>query len=230
MKNKSYIGISLMILLFGIYALPKIVNSFENNNVVKKSKRLDKISSSTERATLLKFEKVPNFNFTNQNGNKINNQVFNDKVYVVEFFFTNCTTICPILNTNLVKIQDVYKDNNNFGIASFSIDPERDSPKVLKKYAELNGATMKNWHFLNGKKETIYTLANQGFKIFAGENKEEADGFEHSGLIALIDKNGYIRSRSVTQNGFKNPLKFYDGLSIEQVNWLREDIALLLQE
>jgi protein SCO1/2 len=134
------------------------------------------------------------------------------------------------MNKNMVKIQNVYKDNSNFGIVSFSIDPKRDSPEVLKKYAQEKGATMKNWHFLNGKIETIYELANNGFKISAGENAEAEGGFEHSGLFALVDKNGYIRSRTVTQNDFENPIMYYDGLDIKQVNWLKEDIALLLQE
>ena len=229
-KSYSYIGISFVILLFGIYALPKIVNSFSNHNVVKKSKRLDKISSQKKESPLLKFEKVPHFSFTDQNGEIISNKNYKNKVYVVEFFFTNCPTICPKMNANMVKIQDVYKDNPDFGIVSFSIDPKRDSPKVLKKYAEEKGATMKNWHFLHGEVETIYELSNKGFKLFAGENKEAEGGFEHSGLFALIDKNGFIRSRTVEQNGYKNPIKFYDGLDIEQVSWLKEDIALLLQE
>ncbi len=230
-KNYSYIGISFIILLFGIYALPKLVNSISNNKVVKKSKRLDKISSEKKKSGLYKFDKkAPTFSFTNQNNATISDKDFANKVYVAEFFFTNCPTICPIMNKNMVKIQDIYKDNPDFGIVSFSIDPERDSPEVLKKYAEEKGATMKNWHFLNGKIETIYELANSGFKISAGENTEAEGGFEHSGLFALIDKNGFIRSRTVTQNGFENPIMYYDGLDIKQVNWLKEDIALLLQE
>lgn len=229
-KSYSYIGISFVVLLFGIYALPKIVNSFNDNNVVKKSKRLEQISTDKKNNGLLKFEKVPNFSFTNQNGKTITNNDYKNKVYVAEFFFTNCPTICPRMNANMVKIQNVYKDNNDFGIVSFSIDPERDSPTVLKKYAEEKGATMKNWHFLNGKLETVYELSNKGFKLFAGKNEEAEGGFEHSGLFALIDKNGFIRSRSVLQNGYDNPIKFYDGLDIEQVSWIKDDIALLLQE
>ncbi len=229
-KNYSYIGISFIILLFGIYALPKLVNSISNNKVIKKSKRLDKITSKKNDSGLYKFTQVPDFSFINQDNVVISNKNFTNKVYVAEFFFTNCPTICPIMNKNMVKIQDVFKDNLDFGIVSFSIDPVRDSPEVLKKYAEEKGATMQNWHFLNGKIKDIYELANNGFKISAGENAEAEGGFEHSGLFALIDKNGFIRSRTVTQNGFENPIMYYDGLDIKQVNWLKEDIALLLQE
>lgn len=232
MKKQSYtyIGISLVILVFGIYALPKLVDTISNNDVVKKSKRLDKISSEKKDSKLLKFEQVPSFSFINQDEKTIANKDYENKVYVVEFFFTNCPTICPRMNANMVKIQNVYQDNPNFGIVSFSIDPKRDSPKVLKAYAKEKGATMKNWHFLNGDITTIMDLSNKGFKLFAGENAEIEGGFEHSGLFALIDKNGFIRSRTEIQNGFENPIKFYDGLDIKQINWLKEDIALLLQE
>ena len=229
-QSYSYIGISLVILLFGIYALPKLVNTITNNNVVKKSKRLDKISTEKKDSNLLKFEKVPNFSFTNQDKKTITNVDYTNKVYVAEFFFTSCPTICPKMNANMVKIQNVYKDNPNFGIVSFSIDPKRDSPKILKDYAKEKGATMQNWHFLTGDIKDIMDLSNKGFKLFAGENAEAEGGFEHSGLFALIDKNGFIRSRTVTKNGFENPIKFYDGLELEQINWLKEDIALLLQE
>jgi protein SCO1/2 len=229
MKNKSYIGISLVILLFGIYALPKIIDKVKNNEVTK-SDRLNKISSKKGKSNLIKFEKVPPFNFTNQDGETISNKNYENKVYVVEFFFTNCPTICPKMNANMVKIQNTYSKNDNFGIVSFSIDPERDSSEVLKKYAQEKGVTMKNWHFLTGEIDDIYELSNKGFKLYAGKNKEAEGGFEHSGLFALIDKDGYIRSRTITVGDNENPIKFYDGLNIKQVNMLKEDIALLLNE
>lgn len=229
MKNKSYIGISLVILLFGIYALPKIINSIKNNEVTK-SDRLNKLTTKNIKSNLIKFEKVPDFSFTNQDGKTISNSDYKNKVYVVEFFFTNCPTICPKMNANMVKIQNTYSKNDNFGIVSFSIDPERDSSEVLKKYAEEKGATMKNWHFLTGKIDDIYEISNKGFRLYAGKNEEAEGGFEHSGLFALIDKNGYIRSRTITVGESENPIKFYDGLDSKQVDMIKEDIALLLDE
>ena len=230
MKNKSYIGISLIILLFGIYALPKLVNTISNKKVTKERKSFHKISAEKRDSGLSKFEKVPNFSFTNQDHKTITNKNYENKVYVVEFFFTNCPTICPKMNENMVKIQNVYNKNPNFGIVSFSIDPSRDTPETLKQYAKEKGATMKNWHFLNGNIKEIMNLSNTGFKLFAGENSNAPGGFEHSGQFALIDKNGFIRSRSIEKNGFTNPIIYYDALDIKQVNWLKEDIALLLQE
>jgi len=211
MKKNAYIIIAFIILIFGIWALPKIIANFSKEKLVK-------------------FEKVPPFEFTNQNGKTISNKNFDNKVYVVEFFFTTCPTICPKMNANMVKIQNEFFGNPNFGIASFSIDPNHDTPEVLKAYAAKKGATLKNWHFMTGDKEEIYTFSNDGFKLYVGENAEVEGGFEHSGLFALIDKNGFIRSRKMINGEIENPIKFYDGLDAKQIQWIKEDIALLLNE
>ncbi|RPD95993.1 SCO family protein [Aureibaculum marinum] len=209
--KKTYTGIAFIVLVFGIWAVPKIV---------------DKLSP----ASLLKFEKVPDFEFTNQNNKMISNKDLNGKVYVVEFFFTSCPTICPKMHQNLLKLQDEFYGNPNFGIVSVTIDPVRDTPEHLKKYAEKHNVSLKNWHFLTGKKDVIYDFSNKGFKLYAGENAEAEGGFEHSGLFALIDKDGYIRSRTITTGEFENPIKFYDGLDSEQIQMLKEDINILLKE
>jgi len=211
MKKNSYIAITFIILIFGIYAVPKIVKNFTGNE-------------------LLKFEKVPAFEFTDQNNKLVGNSNFENKVYVVEFFFTSCPTICPRMNENMVKIQNEFFGNPSFAIASVSIDPERDSPEVLKAYAKEKGATLKNWYFLTGDKDDVYTFSNDGFKLYAGENKDVEGGFEHSGLFALIDKEGYIRSRTVISGENENPIKFYNGLDDKEIQWLKEDIKLLLKE
>jgi len=211
MKNKSYIGITFILLIFGIWAIPKILNKISNQSLVK-------------------FEKVPDFEFIDQNNKLITNATFQDKVYVVEFFFASCPTICPKMHKSMLKIQKEFYGNPNFGIASITIDPKRDTPEVLKKYTEENQVTLKNWHFLTGDKDVIYTFSNEGFKLYAGENKEAEGGFEHSGLFALIDKEGYIRSRTVRSGDNDNPIKFYDGLDAGQVQMLKEDITILLKE
>ena len=211
MKKNSYIIVAFIILIFGIWALPKIFNSLS-------------------KPSLVKFEKVPAFSFTNQDNETITNKKFENKVYVVEFFFTTCPTICPKMNANMLLVQNEFYGNPEFGIASFSIDPKHDTPEVLKAYAKEKGATLKNWQFLTGDQDAIYAFSNVGFKLYAGENKEAEGGFEHSGLFALIDKNGFIRSRTVKSGEDENPIKFYDGLDAQQVQWLQEDIAILLKE
>jgi len=208
MKKYSYIGIAFIILIFGIYAIPKIVNRFKPHELVK-------------------IGKVPSFEFTNQDGKLISNAFYKDKVYVIEFFFTTCPTICPKMNANMVILQNEYYGNLDFGIASFSINPAYDTPEILKEYAKVNGATLKNWNFLTGDKETIYTLANKGIALYAGENSEAEGGFEHSGMFALIDKQGNIRSRL---DEFGNPIAFYDGLDAKNIQMIKEDIAILLKE
>jgi protein SCO1/2 len=131
------------------------------------------------------------------------------------------------MNENMVKIQNEYYGNLDFGIVSFSINPEHDTPEVLKEYANSLGATLKNWNFLTGSKDKIYELANTGFTLYAGENSDAEGGFEHSGMFALVDKQGTIRSR-IDELG--NPIAFYDGLDSKGIQMIKEDIAILLKE
>ena len=211
MKKYSYIGISFVVLVFGIW----VVNEFQNRYSKKE---------------LVKFEKVPNFSFINQNGEVISNETYKGKVYVVDFFFTTCPTICPVMTQNMLLVQNKFYGNPHFGIASISINPKNDTPEILKAYAAEKGATMKSWHFLTGDEKAIYQFSNQGFKLYAGANEAVAGGFEHSGLFALVDKNGFIRSRTVTIGEDENPIKFYDGLDAKAVEMLKEDIQILLEE
>ena len=226
MKNKSYIGISFIILLFGIYAIPKIVNRIKNGTVVQN----DRMSSYNETiidTSLVLIHQAPKFELTDQNNAKINNKTYLGKVYLVEFFFTTCPSICPIMNRNMVLIQNEFKNKIDFGIASLSINPENDTPKILKEYAENFGATSPNWHFLTGDKQTIYDIANKGFNVYVGENAKVNGGFEHSGLFALIDKKGNIRCR---RDENKNPIMYYDGLDKKGVEAIKQDIKILLTE
>ena len=209
----SYVGIAFIVLLFGIYSIPKIVKNFQ-------------------KPDLHKFTKVPDFEFINQEGKTISNKDYQGKVYVVEFFFATCPTICPIMNRKMVTIQNEFFGNPNFGIASFSITPEIDTPEKLKEYAENYKITHKNWNLLTGKpQEEVYKLSNEGFKLYAGNGEESHGGFEHSGLFALVDKNGYIRSR-YDEHG--NPIMYYRALEEQgfpdQINELKQDIKLLLNE
>jgi len=179
---------------------------------------------------LLKFEKVPAFSLIDQHGDTITNKTFKNKVYVVEFFYTRCPTICPKMNKNMLILQNAFYGNPNFGIASISINPTYDSQKVLLNYAKKEGATLKNWHFLTGNKQAIYKLSNTGFKLYSGIDAKAQGGFQHSGLFALIDKDGYIRSRTIKVGEIENPIKYYDGLNMAQIEMLKTDIKKLLAE
>ena len=208
MKNKSYIGISFIILIFGIWAVPKIIAKFQKSDLVE-------------------IGPVPAFKLTNQENKSISDKDYLGKVYVVEFFFSTCPTICPKMNQSMLQLQEEFYGNPNFGIASITIDPAKDTPQVLKDHANLLGVKHYNWHFLTGDKEYIYSLANKGFNLYAGENNKVAGGFEHSGLFALIDKDGKIRCRKDAQG---NPILYYDGLEASGVEAIKEDIKKLLDE
>jgi protein SCO1/2 len=208
MKNKSYIGISFIVLIFGIWAVPKIIAKFQKSDLVE-------------------IGPVPAFKLTDQNNKKISNTDYLGKVYVVEFFFSTCPTICPKMNQSMLQLQDAFYGNPNFGLVSITIDPEHDTALVLKEHAALLGVKHYNWHFLTGDKKYIYNLANKGFNLYAGENNKAAGGFEHSGLFALVDKEGNIRCRKEAQG---NPILYYDGLETTGVEAIKEDIKKLLEE
>lgn len=227
MKNKSYIGMAFVILVFGIFFIPKIVERIKNNDVVK-GDRLNSIGdTSSAKANLMTIGPVPKFSLTNQDKKTISNETYKGKVYVVEFFFSTCPTICPIMNRNMKFIQESFASNTNFGIASITINPENDTPEILKKHAEDINAKGINWNFLTGDKTVIFDIANKGFNLYVGENKKVNGGFEHSGLFALIDKEGNIRCR---KDDFGNPIIYYDGLKEEGVKQLKQDITKLLAE
>jgi protein SCO1/2 len=227
LKNKSYIGISFVILVFGIYAIPKIVDRMQTNSIVL-SDRLDKgIGSTEENDKLVKIGPVPKFELVNQDNVKITNDTYKGKVYVLEFFFATCPSICPKMNANMVTIQNAFFGNPNFGIVSITIDPLHDTPAVLKEHAKVVGVKSSNWNFLTGDKDYIYNLSNKGFNIYAGENSKVNGGFEHSGLFALIDKKGNIRCR---KDDYGNPILYYDGLDKKGVRDIQQDIQALLKE
>ncbi|MBM6498786.1 SCO family protein [Flavobacterium macrobrachii] len=229
MKNKSYIGISLVVLVFGIIFIPKIINRITNGTVVQ-GNRIDGVSNHKNKEVetgLVKIGPAPKFELTNQDGKTISNKNYDGKVYVVEFFFSTCPTICPIMNKNMITIQNEFFGNPNFGIASITINPENDTAAVLKKHAEELGVKSTNWHFLTGDQKYIYEIANKGFNLYAGQNKNANGGFEHSGLFALIDKEGNIRCR---KDQFGNPILYYDGLEAKGVKAIIEDIKILINE
>lgn len=226
-KNKSYIGISFIILIFGIYAIPKIVEKIKNDKIVQ-GDRLDRAKpKAADDQKLIKIGAVPKFELMNQDNVKVSNDTYKGKVYVLEFFFSKCPTICPKMNESMLLIEKKFFGNPNFGIVSITIDPEHDTQEVLKVHAELLGVKSTNWNFLTGDKDYIFNLANKGFNLYAGENKKVAGGFEHSGLFALIDKDGTIRCR---KDQYGNPILYYDGLDKKGVRDIQQDINILLQE
>ena len=230
MKKYSYVGISFIILIFGIWFFPKIMDRIDQSSV-SYDKRLDNFKDlSFVKLNDIK-RKVPNFVFLNQDSIYVSNEDFLGKVFVVEFFFTRCPSICIEMNKNMKILDNEFGFRDDFGIASFTIDPNNDTPKALKEYSELIDVKSKNWHFLTGNIKDIYELSNSGFNIFSSINPEVAGGFEHQGFFALIDKNGFLRSR---ENGMGSPLVYYLGIDNEDsqfqgIDMIKEDIRKLLE-
>ena len=243
-KKYTYVWVSLIILIFGIIVIPRIVARLSSSTVVEN----DRLNGSNVNASLNeplgyilldgKKRKVPSFKFINQDSVVVTENDYLGKVYVVDFFFTRCPSICPMMTTNLVSIQNSFKGKDDFGIASFSITPDFDTPEVLRTYMEKYGITDEGWNFMTGDKESVYDLANAGFNIFAAEMPDVPGGFEHSGLFALVDKQGYLRSR---KDEFGNPIVYYRGSILEEdgtndqgeaeeIGILRADIKKLLEE
>ena len=231
MKKYSYVGISFVILIFGIIVFPKIMDRIENQSI-NDTKRL----SLSDELRFIKLDgknrKVEDFLFLNQDSLLIGNEDYKGKVYVAEFFFTRCPSICIEMNKNMKILDELYGDREDFAIASFTIDPENDTPTVLKKYSELIDVKSKNWHFLTGDIDEIYALSNKGFNIFSSINEKVAGGFEHQGFFALVDQNGYIRSRV---NDYGTPIVYYSGISnenesIQGIEMIKEDIEKLFNE
>ncbi|MFT7071291.1 SCO family protein [Patiriisocius sp. Uisw_017] len=185
----------------------------------------EKKGTKISEVVLLEHQTVAPFSFTNQNGETITNDAYKGKVYVVEFFFSTCPSICPIMNTNMLKIENEFKDEDDFGIASITIDPEHDTVQVLKEYAEGYEVSHQNWNFLTGDKTEILKLSNEGFKLYAAKDDNEDGGFSHSGLFALVDKRGIVRSR---KDENENPIFYYNGLEDDGVEMLILDIKKLL--
>ena len=229
MKNKSYSGISLLILVFGIIFSPKIIERIKDGSVVQ-GDRIDAVSNNRSKNVdtgLVKVGPAPAYSLTNQDGKTITNKDYLGKVHVVEFFFSTCPTICPKMNQNMLIIEKEFMGNPNFGIVSITINPETDTQQVLKQHAKDLGVTSSNWNFLTGKQDYIYDIANKGYNLYAGQNSKVDGGFEHSGYFALVDKKGNIRSRKDAND---NPLIYYNGLENEDIKALMKDIKKLLNE
>lgn len=171
--------------------------------------------------------KIPDFALINQDNDLVTNEKLKGKVYVADFFFTTCPSICKTMSGNMVELQKMMSGTKDFHILSHSVNPEYDSPKILKEYAETMGAKTINWDFLTGDKETIYSLGLKGYFAEAEESELAPGGFLHTENFVLVDKHGYIRSR-VDDNG--NVKAVYDGTNSQDVKLLYQDIKTLLKE
>lgn len=163
---------------------------------------------------------IPKFSFTNQDGNEVSHDNYERKVFVADFFFTTCKSICPVMSSQLARLQAMVKKDGlsqEVNFLSHSVKPEEDTPETLKNYGDALGADYSNWNFVTGKADDIYDLAQQGYMLTAFPSDTAEGGVFHTDKFTLIDRQMHIRG-------------YYDGTSTKSVDQLFEDIKTLLKE
>ena len=163
------------------------------------------------------YHTIPDFSFTNQDGDEVTQDTFKDKIYIADFFFTTCPTICPIMKTQMLRVYEKYRDNSEVLILSHTIDPKHDSVEVLHEFADRLGASSDIWHFVTGDQDKIYDIGQNSYMVTSREDPDEPGGYLHSGAFLLIDKQRRIRG-------------IYDGTKADKVDLLMKDIDKLLRE
>lgn len=163
------------------------------------------------------YHTIADFKFVDQDSNFVTNETFANQIYVSDFFFTSCPTICPVMKTQMLRVYERYKDNPEVGILSHSIDPTHDTVAVLSSFAEKLGVGSEKWKFVTGDKDAIYKAGQTSYMVSAVEDPTEPGGFIHSGAFILVDKERRVRG-------------IYDGTLADQVDVLMNDMDLLLKE
>ena len=212
MKNISYITIIIGVgLLFASCKQKKKLPFYGERHAetIKDAAGVEKIDTV--------YQTIPNWSFLNQDSVVTTNKVTDGKVYVADFFFTSCTTICPTMHRNLMTVYKEFKTNPDVMFVSHTIDFKYDRPYVLKKYAQKLGVDGAKWQFLYGSKDSVYTLAEKNYLVAVGEDSTAKDGYIHQGYLVLVDKDRRIRGA-------------YDGTKEDQVEQLKKDIPVLLAE
>lgn len=163
------------------------------------------------------YHTIADFQFVDQDSSVVTNETFRNKIYVADFFFTSCRTICPIMKTQMLRVYDSIKSEPDVLLLSHTIDPEYDTVALLHDFAERLGVKSEKWHFVTGDQEEIFKIAQTSYFSTALTDNTEPDGYIHSGAFLLIDKDRRIRGK-------------YDGTKEDDVNRLIGDIKKLRKE
>lgn len=210
MKNTIRLG------MFGLLGLLAACSSSDQKLPILGAR--EPISKTIDGVTVVDtvYKTIPAFSFLNQDSVEITDKNFDNSIYIADFFFTSCPSICPIMHRNMLKIYNQYKGNQELMFLSHSIDFKYDTPSVLKAYSHKLGVSGEQWQFASGTKESIYGIAPE-YMVFAAVDGEVPGGYEHQGWFILVDKEKRIRGA-------------YDGTNDEQVAQLLKDIPVLLAE
>lgn len=163
------------------------------------------------------YQTIPPFSYLNQDSVLVTEKDFENKIYVADFFFTACNTICPIMHRNMLTVYKKFKDNPSVKILSHSIDSKHDLPSRLKAYAGKLGVESSNWAFVHGSQDSIYNIAAKSYLVAAYEDKTDPQGFVHQGWFVLVDTKKQLRGA-------------YDGTKEDQVKQMMLDMETLLAE
>lgn len=203
------IASAILLLFYEALTPKKVLPIFQPNDV-----NYELVDSSIQH--IKRFHKIKSFEFLNQNGEKISEKDYEGFIYVADFFFTTCPSICPIMTNNMVKIQNYIKDKKKVKLLSFSVTPDIDSVPVLKEYSIKKGVDDKYWNLLTGDKSKIYSLARKSFLVVKENVESDSHSMIHTENFVLVDREKRIRG-------------FYDGTDETDMQVLKEDIGILLE-
>jgi len=206
-------GLVLLVLLFGAC---KTNNSKKTLPIYGERTAVTKTVNG-QQVTDTDYQTIPAFKFVNQYGNSAGSKDLDGKIYVADFFFTSCPSICPIMQRNMLNVYNEFKNTPDFKIISFTIDPKHDTVPVLKSYADKLGISGNSWWLLLGDRDSVYNLAAKSYLVAVSEDSTVAGGYMHQGYFVLIDKQKRVRGS-------------YDGTDMKQVNQLIDDIKTLQAE
>jgi protein SCO1/2 len=207
----------ILILILLVPSLAYLVLTTGKHNIKKLQYFGPKSLAANGKDTI--YHTIPAFSLIDQDGKPFGDKDLNNKIYVANFFFTSCPTICPKMQTLMKKIQDTddFKKLNDFKLVSFTVDPDNDTPEKLKEFSNLIKADKNRWYFLTGNRDSIYDLAYKGFMVNAMEDKKAEGGFLHSDIMLLIDKEKRVRG-------------IYEGTSYKDVKRLIDEAKVLVAQ
>ncbi len=212
--KKEVVLATLALLLIGVFVL-LFINTRTANKPLRTLPYFDpKDYSGVKRA---EHHVIPSFSFTNQYGKEVTEKTTEGKIYVADYFFTTCQSICPVMSNQLVRVYQAYKSRNDLLILSHTVDPETDTVAQMLDYAKRHGVNDEKWLFLTGDKKELYQLARKGYILEAEEGDGGEEDFIHTQNFALVDKEKHIRG-------------YYDGTDSLEVDRLIKDLQLLFAE
>jgi protein SCO1/2 len=217
MKRFLFIFLILIIAVPVAYFMNKETNSPELPFVNPSDLPSEMVDSAVQN--IGRDHKIGSFQLIDENQKQVTEDLIRGKVFVAEYFFTTCGSICPIMNKQMQRVQSKFKNNNHFKILSFTVDPEHDNSEQLKIYAKKHNYNSGQWHFITGDKKALYSLARKSFFVLKpaeAENLGDAgNDFIHTNNFVLVDQQGHIRG-------------YYDGTNKNEVDQLLLDIEKLL--